>query len=64
MTGTKMRWAFRALLAALFIYEGIALFTAQRGDTISEIVWAASEHSIVTFLAGLLCGHFFWPRRG
>jgi hypothetical protein len=57
-----MRWGFRLLVLAAFAYEGVALWTAAPGDTISEIVWEASRRPLVPFLAGLLCGHFFWSR--
>jgi hypothetical protein len=57
-----MPWIFRGLVGALLLYEGVALWTVAPGDTISEIVWEASRRPLVPFLAGLLCGHFFWSR--
>lgn len=55
-----MRIAFALLLLGLFIYEGIALYKA-KGDTISEIMWAAAaKRPLIPFLMGMLMGHFFW----
>ena len=52
-------------VAALLIFETVALLNRQPGDTISEIIWAASmRRPLVPFLfgliLGLLSGHFFW----
>ena len=56
-------WVFRGLVLALFVYEGITLYNSPPGDTISELVWGAVDASpVIPFLAGLLSGHFFWPR--
>ena len=60
-----MRSVFLALVGGLVIYEWVALRNECDGDTISEIVWtAATERPIVPFAAGVLCGHFFWQRKG
>lgn len=57
------RRIFGALAALLAVYEGVTLANAAPGDTISEIVWALSDRwPVVTFLFGLLAGHWFWPR--
>lgn len=33
------------------------------GDTISEVILeAARRRVVVPFLAGVLCGHLFWPQ--
>lgn len=56
------RW-FYGLIGGLLVYECLALRNECEGDTISEIVWAATtKRPIVPFAAGLLCGHFFWQR--
>ena len=61
---TPMRWVLLALTSALLGYEGMALWTTTKGDTISEVVWRLSEqYPILPFLGGVLAGHFFWPRR-
>lgn len=58
-----MRWIFRGLVGALLVYEAAALATECEGDTISEMVWAATtKRPLVPFAAGLVCGHFFWQR--
>lgn len=57
------RRIFGALAALLAVYEGVTLANAAPGDTISEIVWALSDRwQVVTFLFGLVAGHWFWPR--
>ena len=58
-----MKRIFLLLVLALFIYEGIALMNAAPGDTISEIMWAASQRPLIPFAFGVLCGHFFWQRK-
>lgn len=58
----KMYLIFAVLVAALFVYEAIALVNAKPGDTISEIFWHLSRRPLVPFLFGLLCGHFFWQK--
>ena len=58
-----MKWIFITLVAALFLYEFVALAIKSSGDTISEIVWNVTvSYPLVPFLVGLLCGHFFWQR--
>ena len=52
-------------VALLLLYEGWTLINGTPNDTISESVWAlAQRYSLVPFLVGLLCGHWFWPRGG
>ena len=54
---------FLSLVGGLVLYEGLALANDCEGDTVSEIVWAATtKRPIVPFAAGVLCGHFFWQR--
>ncbi len=58
-----VKYVFWGLVAALFGYEAVAIFNGIPGDTISEIIWnVAATHPIVSFLLGLLMGHFFWQR--
>lgn len=58
-----MKRLFYALVGALLVYEYLALRNRREGDTISEIVWAATtRRPLVPFAGGLLCGHFFWQR--
>jgi len=48
-------------LVLLLVYEVLTLVNEQPGDTISELVWAASLRSrLLPFGFGLLMGHFFW----
>ena len=66
-TTRTMRWAFTTLLAAVGLYEASALWTTEKGDTISEIIWTASDDptfgKVLVLLIGLTLGHFFWPRK-
>ena len=56
-------YIFWALLAAMFAYELYAILSPSPGDTISEITWSMTTAApIITFLFGVLCGHFFWSR--
>lgn len=58
-----MNRIFLGLLGGLGIYEFITLRNQCEGDTISEIVWAATKtRPLVPFLAGVVCGHFFWQK--
>jgi hypothetical protein len=62
MTRVRLIWA--ALAVAVLGFEGYTVVTPEPGDTLSEQVWAASDRwSLVPLLAGLLAGHFFWPRK-
>lgn len=58
-----MKWLLAGLIGLLFVYEAVALWTPQAGDTISEVMWALGRHPLVPFLMGVLMGHFWWPRR-
>lgn len=52
-----------AVIVVLLGWEAYALGNRTSGDTISEIVWQATRRwPIIAFLAGVLCGHFFWQR--
>jgi hypothetical protein len=54
-------YVWLAAIAFLAVYEIYALFTGH--DTLSRAVWTAerSEYGpLIPFLAGLVCGHFFW----
>lgn len=45
----------------LLIYEAIVVIASKDRDSISWEVWTSSvRRPIIAFLAGLLCGHFFW----
>lgn len=58
-----MQRVFLGLVGGLVVYEIVTLRNKCDGDTISEIVWAATaKRPIVPFAAGVLCGHFFWQR--
>lgn len=48
-------------IVGLLIYEGYTLTNKRKGDTLSEGVWdIAPKRPLIPFLAGLVCGHFFW----
>lgn len=43
------------------VVDGIALMSGS-DQTLSDIVFTSSRHTpLIPFLAGLVCGHFFWP---
>lgn len=52
-------------IAGLLGWEAYTLANSIPSDTISEVVWrAVVNQPLVPFLAGLLCGHWFWlPKR-
>lgn len=59
---TDVAWIIA--IVGLLIYEGYTLFNNTPGDTLSEAVWNISQFPLVPFLAGFVCGHFFWQKRG
>lgn len=61
MRTTKAILVLTVLL--LLVWEFYALACLD-GATISEAVWDWSrDYPLVPFLAGGLCGHFFWQRK-
>lgn len=49
-------------VAGLILWEGWTLFNKDKSDTISERIRKGARKRIyLTFFAGLLCGHWFWP---
>jgi len=57
----KKAWVIA--IAVLLVYEAYAVGNHIPGDTLSEAVWAIADYPLVPFLAGIVCGHFFWQRR-
>lgn len=60
-------WILGLSIAGLLAYEFVALWNQHPGDTISEIIWAASQKYplipfLIGFIGGMLAGHFFWQR--
>lgn len=50
------------VVAGLVLWEGYTLINKDKADTISERIRSAGTKRIyLTFFAGLLCGHWFWP---
>ena len=47
-------------IVLLGLYEIWTLVNHTPNDTISESVWKASRRPFIPFLAGMLCGHWFW----
>lgn len=62
MVKTELAWGIA--IVGLLIFEAYTLLNHTPGDTLSEAVWKACQRPLVPFLAGLLCGHFFWQRMG
>lgn len=52
--------AILVILLLAFAWEAWTLVNKHPKDTISESVWRASKRPLIPFLAGMLCGHFFW----
>lgn len=54
-----------ALVAVALAWEAVALaYPPMQGGTISEVIWWATARTpLVPFLAGVLCGHLFFPRK-
>lgn len=51
------------IIVALLGYEGWTLVNNVPHDTISETIWQWAETTpVIGFFAGLLCGHWFWPK--
>lgn len=49
-------------IGGLMAYEAYTLLNKDRSDTISERIRKAGHKKMyLTFFAGLLCGHWFWP---
>lgn len=62
-TKTVTRLVLGGTVGGLLIYEAWTLINKSNDDTISESVWEMeSGRPILPFLAGLLCGHFFFPK--
>jgi hypothetical protein len=60
--GTRTIWG--ALLAAGLAHEVYTVANKRRGDTLSELVWAATDSTpLVPLAIGVVVGHWFWPRR-
>jgi len=57
----RARIVWFILLGLAVAYEVYALLNAVPSDTLSEAVWGV-HHPMVTFIAGVLCGHLFWQR--
>jgi len=56
----KTKHGIYALLILVLALEVWALITGHQ--TISQVVWVASfTYPIIPFLAGVVCGHLFWP---
>jgi len=56
-------WILGAITTALILYDTfVAFFNAEKGDTISRIIQAASHYnwSLPFAMGALFIGHFFW----
>lgn len=63
---TARRITILLLSIAIVVLGGWDIYVAvndANGDTISEIVLAASvQRPIIPFVLGVICGHLFWPQ--
>lgn len=56
---TDLVWL--AAIAGLLVWEGVTIRNKAQGDLLSDRVWHhAKRRPLIPFLAGVLCGHFFW----
>lgn len=61
---TKTGWLIICLSLIMLIWELYVIISGAKTKTISEEIWAINDRTIiVAYVVGLLCGHFFWPRR-
>ena len=61
---TKTGWLIIILAFIMLIWELYIIIFNPIGTTLSEEVWKMNDRTvIVSFVVGLLSGHFFWPRR-
>lgn len=58
-----MKNIWLALLALILGYEIFTLTNRKRGDTLTEVVWEASDRTpLLPFCLGMVAGHWFWHR--
>ena len=61
---TKTGWLIIILSIIMLIWEFYVLLINPNLKTISEEIWQMNDRTIIiSYVAGLLCGHFFWARR-
>ncbi|HEV2863048.1 MAG TPA: hypothetical protein VGX48_18680 [Pyrinomonadaceae bacterium] len=61
LTRNIIIWATAGLVA----YDVWAAVNNREGDTISEVITAASKRRpVIAFVAGGLAGHLFWSQEG
>ena len=61
---TKTGWLIITLALIMLIWELYVIIYAPELNTISEEIWAVNDRTvIVSFVTGLISGHFYWPRR-
>lgn len=53
------------LVAGVLAYDLAALLGGGPDATVSRVVYeSARRWPVIPFLAGVVCGHFFWPVKG
>lgn len=60
-TSLKTTWVLAVIVVVLVVYD----FSVRNvpGGTISEVILTIAKNSpVLPFLAGVLCGHLFWPQ--
>ena len=51
------------LASVLMVWDVYVVFSPEPGDTVSEVtLYFAQRHPVIPFLAGVVCGHLFWPQ--
>jgi hypothetical protein len=66
-TGENMKITTRHIWITILTLGGLlelyTLFNRRSDDTLSELVWDATDYTPLTPLAiGVVVGHWFWPR--
>jgi len=60
--GAKTVWA--VVIGVGLAYELYTLANRRRRDTLSDMVWQATDSTpVVPLVAGVVVGHWFWPRK-
>jgi hypothetical protein len=50
-------------VAFLVGYELYAISNTAPNDTLSEAIWIWAQHPMISFVVGVLVGHFWWQRK-
>lgn len=61
---SKTGWFIIICSFIMLLWELYVILVNPSIPTLSEELWQMNDRTvIISFVAGLLCGHFFWARR-